>query len=243
MTRPATTGERADRIARRQVDKFSERRRELGDAALQTLSELGYARTSLREIAQNSGFSHGVLHYYFHDKVDLITYCVRRYKAVCVQRYDDVVTTASTAPRLAAEFADAMVSTLVEDALLHRLWYDLRSQALFEESFRADVAEIDASLERMIDRVVGRYAELAATPPVCGTAMAYAMFDGLFQQALLRQLSGDPAAPDDLHTGVVDMLAIVTGTRSARERGSTGAATAAPQAAGRRSLRPPAPRP
>ena len=68
------------------VDKFEERRRELADAALQTLSELGYARTSLREIAQNSAFSHGVLHYYFRDKVDLIIYCVRQYKAVCVQR-------------------------------------------------------------------------------------------------------------------------------------------------------------
>ncbi len=54
------------------VDKFEERRRELADAALQTLSELGYARTSLREIAQNSAFSHGVLHYYFRDKVDLV---------------------------------------------------------------------------------------------------------------------------------------------------------------------------
>ncbi|WP_253258338.1 TetR/AcrR family transcriptional regulator [Pseudonocardia sp. N23] len=212
MTRPAIrTGERADRIARRRVDKFEERRRELGDAALQTLSELGYARTSLREIAQNSGFSHGVLHYYFHDKVDLITYCVRRYKAVCVQRYDDVVTTAGTAVQLAAEFAGAMATTLVDDAVLHRLWYDLRSQSLFEESFRADVAEIDASLERMISRVVSRYAELTGTPPVCGTTLAYAMFDGMFQQSLLRQLSGDPAAPADLRAGVVDMLAIVTG--------------------------------
>src|SRR5690349_15394605 len=59
------------------VDKFEERRRELADAALQTLSELGYARTSLREIAQHTSFSHGVLHYYFRDKVELITYCVR----------------------------------------------------------------------------------------------------------------------------------------------------------------------
>ena len=54
------------------MDKFAERRAELADAALQTLSELGYARTSLREIAQNSEFTHGVLHYYFRDKVDLI---------------------------------------------------------------------------------------------------------------------------------------------------------------------------
>ena len=53
-------------------DRFAQRRRELADATIQTLSELGYARTSLREIAQNSAFSHGVLHYYFADKVDLM---------------------------------------------------------------------------------------------------------------------------------------------------------------------------
>src|SRR5580765_5133609 len=124
----------AGRSQHRRVDKFEERRRELADAALQTLSELGYARTSLREIAQNSAFSHGVLHYYFRDKVDLITYCVRRYKAVCVQRYDEIVAEARSADALALGFADAMAATLVADASMHRLWYDLRSQALFEES-------------------------------------------------------------------------------------------------------------
>jgi len=60
-------------------DKFAERRAELGEAALLTLAELGYARTSLREIAQNSAFSHGVLHYYFSDKLDLILCSVRQY--------------------------------------------------------------------------------------------------------------------------------------------------------------------
>ncbi|WP_199796661.1 TetR/AcrR family transcriptional regulator [Pseudonocardia dioxanivorans] len=204
--------ERPARVSRRRADKVEERRRELADAALLTLSELGYARTSLREIAQNSEFSHGVLHYYFRDKVDLITYCVRRYKAVCVQRYDDVVATATTAPALADEFAAAMAATLVADGLMHRLWYDLRSQSLFEASFRDDVAAIDASLERMIERIVARYAQLSGRPPVCGTGAAYAMFDGLFQQALWRHLAGDPQAPGTLRADVVQMLAVVTGT-------------------------------
>jgi AcrR family transcriptional regulator len=201
--------ERAERLSRRQVDKFEERRMQLADAALQTLSELGYARTSLREIAQNSEFSHGVLHYYFTDKVELITYCVRRYKAVCVQRYDDVVATAAGAAALASEFADAMVATLVADALLHRLWYDLRSQSLFEASFREDVASIDDSLQRMIDRIVTRYSELAGRPPRCAPPLAYAMFDGLFQQALLRHLSGETGAAEQLRADVVEMLDLV----------------------------------
>ena len=58
-------------------EKFNARRIELAEAALETLGELGFARTSLREIAQNSAFTHGVFHYYFSDKVDLICCCVQ----------------------------------------------------------------------------------------------------------------------------------------------------------------------
>src|SRR3954451_23031912 len=108
-------------VTTERIDKFEERRRELADAALQTLSELGYARTSLREIAQNSEFSHGVLHYYFRDKVELITHCVRQYKAECVTRYDQIIATAGSAGELRQDFAAAMADTLLQDAPMHRL--------------------------------------------------------------------------------------------------------------------------
>lgn len=194
-----------DRISRRQVDKFAERRAQLAASALLTLSELGYARTSLREIAQNSDFSHGVLHYYFRDKVDLITFCVRQYKAECVTRYDQVVATSATAEQLRAGFGRAMVETLREDATMHRLWYDLRNQSLFEESFREDVQQIDQSLERMIWRIVTTYAELAGLALAVPSNLAYALFDGVFQQTLLRHLAGDEQAAADLpgHLAVV----------------------------------------
>ncbi|GAA4548115.1 TetR/AcrR family transcriptional regulator [Pseudonocardia xishanensis] len=199
----------ADRVSKRQVDKFEQRRRELAAGALQTLSERGYARTSLREIAQNTEFSHGTLHYYFTDKVELIMYCVRQYKAVCVQRYDAIVSDSDTPEGLAEGFAEGLAITCREDALMHRLWYDLRSQSLFEESFRSDVAEIDESLERMVWRIVARYAELSGEEPTCSSAMAYATFDGLFQQALLRHLAGSELALDDLRAGARHLLSHV----------------------------------
>ena len=187
-----------DRISRRQVDKFAERRAQLADAALLTLSRLGYARTSLREIAQNSEFSHGVLHYYFRDKADLITACVRQYNAYCVTRYDQIVATSRSADELKRDFAAGLAKTLREDTAMHRLWYDLRTQSMFEQSFQADVAEIDQSLERMIWRIVSQYAELAGSPPAVSPEAAYAIFDGLFQQGLLKHLSGDTDAARDL---------------------------------------------
>jgi AcrR family transcriptional regulator len=191
-----------ERISRRQVDKFAERRAELADAALQTLAELGYARTSLREIAQNSQFSHGVLHYYFSDKEELLTHCVRQYEAACVTRYDEIVATAGSAEELKREFCTAMAETLRTDAPMHRLWYDLRNQSLFEESFRKDVLEIDQRREEMIWRVISRYAELAGIRVSMSSSLAYAILDGLFQQALLHQLAGRDNAANDLRANV-----------------------------------------
>jgi AcrR family transcriptional regulator len=200
-------GERnRERIARRQVDKFAGRRDQLAAAALRTLAEQGYANTSLRDIAQHSAFSHGVLHYYFADKFELISYCVRQYKTRCVQRYDAIVATSATADQLLAEVGTAMTGTLREDAAMHRLWYDLRNQSQFDERFRADVADIDESLEQMIWRIVSRYAELAGRPPAVSPGLAYALADGVFQQALLAYLSGAPAAIDQFGANMRQVL-------------------------------------
>ena len=182
-----------DTIARRQVDKFAERRDQLAAAALQTLAERGYANTSLRDIAQNSEFSHGVLHYYFADKFELIMYCVRQYKAECVTRYDSIVATAVGADQLRRGFGAAMAATLVEDASLHRLWYDLRSQSLFDEKFRADVGDIDRSLERMIWRIVAKFGELSDTP--------LAVDPGAGLRPARRRLPARPAAPPGRRRG------------------------------------------
>ena len=201
-----------ERVSRRQVDKFAERRAQLADAALQTLAELGYARTSLREIAQNSPFSHGVLHYYFSDKQDLITHCVRQYEAACVTRYDEIVAATCSAAELKREFSTAMAQTLRSDAPMHRLWYDLRNQSLFEESFRADVLEIDQRREAMIWRVVSRYAELAQISVTLSPAAVYAILDGLFQQALLHHLAGSEGPADNLAANVTRVLDTLDGS-------------------------------
>jgi AcrR family transcriptional regulator len=199
-------GQNQATIARRQVDKFAERRDQLAAAALLTLAEQGYANTSLRDIAQRSEFSHGVLHYYFADKFELIMYCVRRYKAECVTRYDSIVATAATADQLRSGFGAAMAGTLVEDGTLHRLWYDLRNQSLFDEKFRPDVTEIDQSLQRMIWRIVEKFAELSGAPLAVTPDLAYALMDGLFQHALLRHLGGDASAATALDGNVQQIL-------------------------------------
>ena len=188
------------------VDKFEDRRRELADATLLTLADLGYARTSLRTIAEQTNFSHGLLHYYFADKTELITYCVRRYKTACAQRYEGLVAESSTPDELAEACGNGLAATLADAPLMHRLWYDLRSQSLFEVAFRDDVAEIDSLLQDMIWSLVRAYASLTGREPTCSPSTAYAMFDGLFYQALQRHLAGAETALDDLRQSCRELL-------------------------------------
>jgi TetR/AcrR family transcriptional repressor of bet genes len=188
------------KTTRRPVDKFDARRDQLAESALKTLGDLGYARTTLREIANNSTFSHGVVHYYFEDKLELVIYSVRYYKARCVTRYDSVVADSTTADGLLDAFAAKLAETIREEAPMHRLWYDLRTQSMFEEQLREAVTLIDKTLEEMIWRVVSRYAELAGRPPALSPPVAYGLLDGLFQQALLAYVGG--------HTEVLDALVV-----------------------------------
>lgn len=199
----------AARAVAAKVDKVGARRLELAEATLETLAELGYARTSLREIAQNSEFSHGVLHYYFNDKIDLICCGVRHYKAKCVTRYDQVLATAQTREALLEGFCLKLGETLTLEAKMHRLWYDLRAQALFEDAFREDVKVIDQSLEDMVWRVATRYAELGARPVAVTSAALYAVFDGLFQKHLFLFLSGDAEAVPGLIAEVRRLLPLL----------------------------------
>ena len=77
---------------------------------------------------------------------------------------------------------------------------------MFEPAFRADVAEIDLSLERMIWRIATRYAERSGRTPQVSSPAMYAIFDGLFQQALLHQLAGVPTAAKVLQAAVTEVL-------------------------------------
>jgi AcrR family transcriptional regulator len=189
-----TTATRPDaRPGLRGPDKFAARRRELATATLVTLAELGYARTSLREIAQNSAFSHGVLHYYFRDKLDLVAEAVRIFEDMCVTRYDEAVATSTTAEELRHEFSTMFVATLRSDSALHRLWYDLRNQTRYEASLRDEVSEIESRRTDMIWNVVSRYCELREKPARVSRDLVYLTLDGIFQQGLDHLLDGsDP---------------------------------------------------
>lgn len=131
---------------------------------------------------------------------------IRSYKTRCVTRHDGIGSNARTPEDLVSGLGTAMAATLRDEAAMHRLWYDLRTQTMFEPAFSADVTEIDRSLERMIWRIVSRYAELLGVVPVVSSEVAYAMFDGCSSKACWLASAVRPPPPVRLSDNVEGLL-------------------------------------
>ena len=170
-----------------------EKRNELADFAIESLATKGYARTSLRDIAKVSGMSLGRMHYYFESKADLIQYCVRRYKQRFVEALAATITGATNGPELVASFIRGLVDSVRIDGRVHRLWYNLRAEALFDEDMRYGVTDIESSLRAQVDQLCGRLRSFGAMPqnPLLDSEELYLMLDALFFRALQRQLDDE----------------------------------------------------
>lgn len=167
----------------------SRRREEIAEASINALKQMGYARTGLRDIAELSGVSVGMLHYYFEDKTALINFCVRKYKREFIAGLDDAMRAAKPGEDVAAHFTEGLCKSVEAEAETHRLWYDIRSQALFDADFRDVVEEIEGELTGLISRLL-----LRLGLPDDRALSAYLAFDGVFRFYLQRHLSGDEKA-------------------------------------------------
>lgn len=172
------------------------RRQELAWHALAALAELGYARVNLREIAQRSGLSLGRIHYYFADKTELIILAVDLYKDRFVRRIEAEIDRATTPAEAIANFASGLAQSAAEDARTHRLWYDIRAQALFDPAFVPVTRRMEARLSAILARLFERIALLGDSPETGDPNRAYLLIDAHFQRFLAAALAGTPLDQD-----------------------------------------------
>lgn len=171
------------------TDAATQRRKELAHSALITLSRVGYAHASLREIATNSPFSHGVVHYYFADKHDLMDACVDLYIEPQVRRYERL-DEATTLEEL-TEGAVAMLRQGVADDLASdRVYFDLRTSALFDPEAAAFADRVSQALKGEITRFVRRYEELSGQQCAWSIDLLQNMLDAIGFEAMRKASAG-----------------------------------------------------
>ena len=200
MRVPSKVAKLAER-SRARDERRDAKREELARGALETLAQLGYARTSLRDIAEQTNNSVGLIHYYFEDKVDLIEHCVRLFKRDFIAQVDQIIGASTTSEEAVDQFVEGIVATVRDDARFHRLWDDILAQAMFEPRFQGPVREIQDSLIAMI----GRFFRKAGLNTDL-TAEGYVAIHGAFHIHLFQHLSGDPDALEDLRRCIRTLL-------------------------------------
>jgi AcrR family transcriptional regulator len=174
-----------------------DKRQELAQHALSALAELGFARLNLREIATRSGVALGVIHYYFKDKKELLIYCVGLYKDAFIQNLEEQIASADNLRVLKSQFITALVQSVEEQGHVHRLWYDIRGQALFDTALHPVVDDHEARLIGVAQQFLDKMGALGARLEVLGHADALdvcLLFDGWFRYFLQQHLAGKPQA-------------------------------------------------
>lgn len=180
------------------ADKRNEKRRQIMASASDALRQLGYAHTSLRDIAELSGVSLGQLHYYFEDRTDLILFCVHHYKDAFLDDLCTAVDNVRTRTAAVQAMSAVLAGTLARSADTHRLWYDIRGQAMFDPAFRPVVADIEASLIAVFADLEGRIEGMTRD-----AAGHYAAVDGLFRYLMQTP---DPLPEDRMQAAFADLL-------------------------------------
>jgi len=182
------------------------RREELAWHALAALAELGFARVNLREIARRSGLSLGRIHYYFADRTELLILSVDLYKDRFVRRIETEIDRATTPAEAIANFSGGLALSVAEDATIHRLWYDIRAQALFDPAFVPVVERMEARLAAMLARLFARVADLGGGPITGDPVRAYLLVDARFQRFLAAALSSAPLSRETMAATIADEL-------------------------------------
>lgn len=165
--------------------KREAKKQQIAQSAISALKTYGYAQTTLRDIAEQSELSLGMLHYYFEDKEELLIYCVRLYKEEFIRRMQGPLEDGTQAGGAVDAFALALAETIAVDAEIHRLWYDIRSQSMFDPTFEPVVRDLEASMAEMV-RV------FCQDPTNDDEAvLLYAQLDGVFRFILQKSVFGN----------------------------------------------------
>jgi AcrR family transcriptional regulator len=132
-----------------------ERRNALADAVLRLVARGGVRAVTLREVAEEAGWSTGALNHYFNGKDDLLAGALKR----AMQLIGEQVAVASQLPDAREALEQMLVQVLpVDDTRLAfaRVWLSFCGEAVGGDAIRAYLATSDASWRQNLAESVRR---------------------------------------------------------------------------------------
>jgi AcrR family transcriptional regulator len=169
--------------ARGRYKKSEASRRQVLDAAIQTLATRGFAHTSVSDIAETAGMSKGAVHYHFSRKADLIAQVLARCLEVSQERLRAAWDAPGSPTDKIRRSLREMRQRWREGGPELRVVADLMAQGVHDEELRKPVAEMfQRTRAELIERLVGSLADLGLKPRIPAhivPRLLLATFDGL----------------------------------------------------------------
>jgi AcrR family transcriptional regulator len=161
-------------------------RRRILEAARRVLADEGLERFTTRRVAQAAHVSHGMCHYYFADKNDLVRALIELARADWVQPLEKLVSSGESAERRMR----AVIGWLGEPATIEVMrvhsalfWFALRNEDI-RESLAAEYRDWRRQFVRLFEKLAEETKFAGLSAPGIGEAFASAA-DGLVQQQVL----------------------------------------------------------
>ena len=170
-------------------NNFVMRREEIARLSEAAFHEKGYVQTSLRDIANHTGISLGSLTYHFGDRSDLVQFCARQYKLSFIKEIETLCKKAVDTESLVKGFIKIVVNAVVNDSKTHSLWYQAKSEALFDDTFYEMVTEIELKLQEVVAATLAAAEKLSGDSIDFDRLQAYWLLDNMFQHYLLEQVN------------------------------------------------------
>src|SRR5215470_2462463 len=180
-----------------------QRRGQMLQAALEVISERGFADTRIADIAERLGLSPALVIYYFKTKEKLLTEAIRHYEdrwyADGLRRMNKLATAAERIEEFVA--MNLLPDSEPEPESAWRLWLDFWAQAARNRDVAKVRQEFDVRWRELIMSVVrvgqeaGEFAEIDPHPfSICVNALV----DGLAIQIALEDPVVDPTSAYEL---------------------------------------------
>lgn len=171
----------------------SGKQRDLIEATLECIAELGIQGTSVRAVAARAGVSNGLIRHHFDAKANLILAAYRRTIAlISTNSMRELKSTEGTPHVRLRRFIVATLDTPASDSRLLSLWATFVSQSRVDPEIAAVREESYMALRRATEPLIAAVfvAEgrpLSAEEVETTTIVVHAMLDGLWIEAGLSQ--------------------------------------------------------
>jgi TetR/AcrR family transcriptional regulator, transcriptional repressor of bet genes len=137
-----------------------EKRRQILDALDACLLKKPFLKTSIKDIAREAGVNHGVMHYYFKSKDDIllhyIDFTIEKYNAVYSEWFESISKVGMDEREIIEEALKLMIGRITLNADLSRIFIEIWEIAVYNKKVRERLKKMYAVWESTLETLLTR---------------------------------------------------------------------------------------